>query len=102
MHAELHRSGIAVTLISPGFISSEIRKVDNRGVLHADAPDPMPDWLRMPADAAARILLRGILRRKREVVVTGHGKLAVLLKRLSPGLVAWVSRRGLRARAEPK
>ena len=102
MHAELHRSGIAVTLISPGFISSEIRKVDNRGVLHADAPDPMPDWLRMPADAAARIMLRGILRRKREVVVTGHGKLAVLLKRLSPGLVAWVGRRGLRARAEPK
>ena len=102
MHAELHHSGIAVTLISPGFISSEIRKVDNRGVLHADAPDPMPDWLRMPADVAARKMARGILRRKRELVITGHGKVAVLLKRLSPGLIAWVGRRGLRGRAEPK
>jgi short-subunit dehydrogenase len=102
MRAELHADGITVTLISPGFVSSEIRKVDNRGALHADARDPIPEWLRMPADVAARQMVRGILRGKRELIVTGHGKAAVLLKRLSPGLIAWVGRRGLRGRTQPK
>ena len=102
MHAELHRYGIAVTLISPGFVSSEIRKVDNSGRLHANAPDPIPAWLLVPADVAARHMLRGIVRRRREVIITGHGKLAVLLKRLSPGLLAWAGKRGLHGRSPPQ
>lgn len=102
VHSELHRAGVTVTLISPGFVSSEIRKIDNHGALHQDARDPIPDWLRMPADVAARKMARGILRRKRELIVTGHGKAAVLLGRLSPGLIAWIGKRGLRGRTEPR
>lgn len=102
MHAELYRYGIAVTLISPGFVDSEIRKRDNHDVLHDHAPDPIPRWLRVRTDVAARHMLRGILRRKREVIVTGHGKIAVLLKRLSPALLAWVARRGPHGRREPR
>ena len=46
--------GVTVTLISPGFIASEIRQVDNLGVHHPRARDPMPAWLVMPAEVAAR------------------------------------------------
>jgi D-arabinose 5-phosphate isomerase GutQ len=53
----------------------------------------MPRWLRARADVAAGKMVRAIVRRRRKVVITGHGKLAVLLERLAPGLVSWLVRR---------
>lgn len=101
MQAELRRDGVTVTLISPGFVDSDIRRTDNHGTVHAGAADPIPHWLRMRTDVAARQMRRAILRRRREAIITGHGKLAVLVKRIAPGLIAWAGRRGLHARAEP-
>src|SRR4029450_12584035 len=37
---ELAEHGVSVTLISPGFVESEIRQVDNRGVLRTEKPAP--------------------------------------------------------------
>jgi NAD(P)-dependent dehydrogenase (short-subunit alcohol dehydrogenase family) len=90
---ELGRKGADVTLIEPGFVESEIRQVDNLGVHDPERPDTMPRWLRARADVAARKMVRAIVRRRRKVVVTGHGRLAVMLERLAPGLVAWLVRR---------
>lgn len=44
---ELRLAGVKVTLISPGFVVSDIRRVDNRGELHSEAKDPIPAWLQM-------------------------------------------------------
>lgn len=91
IHDELAADGVGVTLVSPGFVDSDIRRVDNRGGLHAGAPDPVPAWLRMPTDRAARVIVRAIQqRRRREVVVTGHGKAMVFLYRHAPWLVQFV------------
>jgi short-subunit dehydrogenase len=90
IHDELAVSGISVTLVSPGFVDSDIRRVDNHGEVHESAPDPVPAWLRMPTDRAARIIVRAIRRRRREVVVTGHGKALVLLYRYAPWLLRFV------------
>ena len=90
IHDELAVSGVSVTLVSPGFVDSDIRRVDNHGTVHESAPDPVPAWLRMPTDRAARAIVRGIRRRRREVVVTGHGKALVLLYRHAPWLVRFV------------
>ncbi len=99
---ELHPHGVSVTLVVPGFVDSEIRQVDGRGVLHPDAPDPIPAWLRMRSARAARQILRAVARRRREVVVTFHGQLAVALRRHCPGLLALLVRRlGVRGRPEP-
>jgi len=87
LRIELRPHGIAVVLVSPGFVDSEIRRVDNLGQLRDDAPDPVPRWLRMPADVAARKIARAIAARRRECVVTAHGRLAVLLARHAPWLV---------------
>lgn len=85
---ELRLSGVKVTLISPGFVVSEIRQVDNRGTHHADAKDPIPAWLPMGTDKAARQILRAIALGKREAIITGHGKLLVALERFLP----WINR----------
>lgn len=85
---ELHLSGIKVTLISPGFVASNIRRIDNRGAFHAGAKDPIPEWLVVPTDKACRHILRAIARGQREAIITGHGKLLVFLERFAP----WVLR----------
>ena len=87
---ELRRSGIKVTLISPGFVVSNIRRVDNQGALHADAPDHVPAWIRMPTAKAARQILQAVARGKREQIITLHGKLFVALERFLP----WIIRLG--------
>jgi short-subunit dehydrogenase len=73
--------GIRVTLLSPGFVDSDIRLVDNRGGLHAHVEDPVPAWLRMKAAVAARIIVAGIVRGRAEVVVTFHAKVIVFFAR---------------------
>jgi short-subunit dehydrogenase len=99
---ELRHVGVAVTLISPGFVESEIRLVDNEGRLKTDSRDIVPRWLRMGADPAARQIVRAIERRKREAVITGHGKALVFVQRHAPWLMsALVGLSGYRGRGEP-
>jgi len=90
---ELSRSGVTVTLISPGFVASDIRRVDNHGTLHARAADPVPPWLVMPTAKAVRHMLRAIARGKREAIITGHGRLLVALERGVPWLSRAIKRR---------
>lgn len=103
LHGDLKGSGVGCTLISPGFIDSDIRRVDNRGGFHPHVKDPVPAWLRMKTDRAARIMVDGILRGRREVVVTFHARVLVFFSRHLPRFTRWllVSRnRG--SRPEPK
>ena len=84
---ELRPAGVAVTLISPGFVESELRLIDNKGVLHESARDIVPSWIRMSAAACARQTVTAIARRRREAVITGHGKALVFMQRHLPGLM---------------
>jgi len=69
-------------------VESNIRRVDNRGTLHADTPEPMPAWLVMSRRKAVRQILRAVARRRREAIITGHGRVLITLERLAP----WISR----------
>jgi short-subunit dehydrogenase len=88
---ELRRAGVTVTLISPGFVVSDFRRVDNTAVFHADAPETAPQWLLVPTDKAVREILGAVARGKREQIVTGHGKALVLLQRFSPWIIRALS-----------
>jgi short-subunit dehydrogenase len=88
LKAELGPEGIGVVLIAPGFIETEIRRVNNAGEFRADAEDVAPRWLQMPADKAAAEIVDAIVRRERERVLTGHGKAAAAAQRYVPGVVA--------------
>lgn len=89
---ELRPYGVSVTLIAPGFIESEIRRVDRNGVYRPEAPDPVPPWLRVPVAPAARKMVRAIERRRPEVVITGHGKVLAQLARHAPWSIRLLSR----------
>lgn len=90
---ELALLGVRVTLISPGFVESDIRRVDNQGRLHAEAAEPIPRWLVMGRDRAVAQMLRAIASGQREMVITGHGKLFVALERFFPWVLRAAARR---------
>jgi len=90
---ELALSGVKVTLISPGFVASNIRRIDNRGVFHEGAKEPIPEWLIMPTDKACRQILQAIARERREAIITGHGKALVALERFAPWVLRLAGRR---------
>jgi short-subunit dehydrogenase len=99
---ELLPHGVAVVLISPGLVESEIHQVDNHGRFHPDARSPVPTWLRMSTDRAARHIVHAVARRRREAIVTAHGKAAVFLQRHVPWFVGATARMlSLRSRPEP-
>ncbi|PIE23749.1 MAG: short chain dehydrogenase [Planctomycetota bacterium] len=99
---ELEKEGVRVLHIAPGFVKTEFRQVDNEGVHHAEHQDPVPSWLACPADRAAKVMLRAIRRRRREVVVTGHGRVLVWLVRHVPRFFGFLLRRsGALARQAP-
>lgn len=53
LQVELKNSGVSCTTLHPGFVVSEIARVDNDGVWHPDRPDPRPSNLMWPTDKAA-------------------------------------------------
>jgi short-subunit dehydrogenase len=85
---ELRAAGISVTHIAPGLIESEFRLKDDHGQLKPQARDYAPAWLILPTAVAARRIVRAVEGRRREVVITAHGKVLVWLSRLVPGLAA--------------
>lgn len=90
---ELRLAGVKVTLVSPGFVVSNIRRVDNQGTLHAGAKDPIPAWLAVSTSKAVRQILKAVAQGKREEIVTAHGKILVVLERFAPWAIRAVGRR---------
>jgi len=99
---ELRYHGIRVTLISPGFVESEIRHVNNRGEYRPGEAAPLPGWIVMPAEVAARKMVRAIRRGQTEAVITWHGKILVFIQRFFPWFIRLAGRLGVKGRPEPK
>lgn len=95
---ELRPIGVRVTLISPGFVVSNIRRVSNQGTLRPAAADPIPAWLSVSTARAVRQILVAVAKGKREQIVTGHGRILVFLQRFAPWVIRAV---GARLMAKP-
>lgn len=90
LYAEQKRHGVSCTVVHPGFVASEIGQVDNQGRFDPSRKDRRPARLIVPTDRAARAIVRAVHARRREAIITGHGKLIAFLGRYFPGLVAWL------------
>lgn len=99
LYYDLADRGVSVTCINPGFVASEIRSINNRGEL-TGKPDPVPQFIVMPAAKAARQIVRALYRRRPEVIITCHGKIMVFLARHFPGLTRIVLRLGSKGRVD--
>lgn len=84
---ELKTAGVSSTVIHPGFVESDISKVDNQGHFDASRPDNRPSALMWSGERAARVMVKAIAKRRREFVFTGHGRLGAFLGMHFPGVV---------------
>ncbi|HTX90863.1 MAG TPA: SDR family oxidoreductase [Anaerolineales bacterium] len=96
LRIELAPSGVGVTMIYPGFVASEVRQ-------RAFGPDgkplgesPVKEGEVMPVEECARLIVRAMSRRQRELVMTLRGKLGLWLKLIAPGLVDRIASQAIR------
>ncbi|MEK7286170.1 MAG: SDR family NAD(P)-dependent oxidoreductase [Nitrospirota bacterium] len=83
---ELSSYGVSVTLISPGLVESEFRKVNRAGLFDASLKESVPEFLVMPARQAAAAIIQAVSERRGEAIITTHAKIMVFLNRLFPRL----------------
>ena len=84
---ELHGSGVTCTTIYPGFVESEIGQVGLDGHFDPSRTDKRPKKMMWTGEKAAKVIWGAVMKRKREYVFTGHGKLGAFLGKHFPGLV---------------
>lgn len=83
---ELLGTGVTCTTLHPGFVDSNITRVNNEGVFNPETKDPRPANLMWPTDKAVKDMIRAIDRRKKVKVITGHGKVITFIGRFFPGI----------------
>jgi uncharacterized protein len=87
---ELSPYGVSVTHVCPGYVATEIRRVDNRGVFQPDWSDPISPKLLKSPEQIAKEIVKAVDRRQTEQIPTVYGKLAVLVQRHFPWLLSWL------------
>jgi short-subunit dehydrogenase len=95
LRIELADSGVTVTMIYPGFVSTGIRE-------NATGPDgkpiavsPVKEGEVMSVEECARVTLEALETRRREVIMTFRGKMGMFLKLVAPGLVDRIARNAI-------
>jgi len=86
LRTELMRTGVLVMVASPGFTTSNIRAtaLDQNGIMLGDTN--MDEDKMMSSEEVAERIVNGIAGGKRDLIMTGQGKLAVWMNKLFPAL----------------
>lgn len=90
LRVENLNTGLHVMLACPGFTASNIRHTALNATGDAHGETSMDEGKMMTAEEVADRIVRGVLQRKRTLIMTRQGKLAVWLNKIFP---AWVDRR---------
>lgn len=90
LQVELMGTGVSCTTLHPGFVASEITRIDNNGVWHPELTDPRPANLIWPTDKAAKVMIKAVLKRKRNYIFTTHGRIFMWIQRWFPGLMRFI------------
>ena len=85
---ENRKKGLHVLVAAPGFTASNIRKTALNAQGGQQGESPRNEGNMMSAEKCASIIVKGISKRKREIIMTFiEGKVAVFLSKWWPSLV---------------
>ncbi|GAA4448229.1 SDR family oxidoreductase [Rurimicrobium arvi] len=87
LRTELLHTGVHVMWVSPGFTASNIRNTALSADGTAQKETPLKEEKLMSAEACAALIVAAMAGRKRTLVMTRQGKLAVWLNKLIPSFV---------------
>ncbi|MCW3464735.1 SDR family oxidoreductase [Chitinophaga nivalis] len=87
LRTENLHTGVNVMWVCPGFTASNIRNTALNPQGQTQRETPLSEDKLMTAEAVATAIAKAIAKRKRTLVLTGQGKLTVLLSKLLPGVL---------------
>jgi len=87
LRVEYLRQGLHVMVIAPGFTSSNIRRTALSADGSCQGESPREEGKMMSAEKVADHLIKGILHKKRTVILTAEGKAVMFLKSFFPALL---------------
>jgi len=90
LRVENLKTGLHVMIAAPGFTASNIRNTALAKDGISQGETSMDEGKMMTADVVAKTIVDGVLQRKRTLIMTSQGKLAVLMNKLLP---AWVDKK---------
>ncbi len=102
LRAELKPAGVSVTTAYPGVVATQIRYRGLNAAGVAAGSSGLKEDDAMPVEVCARLILDGMNRRQREVVMSTKGKLGRYLKLLAPGLVERMALAALKDEVKPQ
>lgn len=99
LRIELKEKGVAVTMIYPGFVATEVRErafgADGKPL--GTGNSPVKEGQIMTVEQCVRMIMPAIEKRKRELVMTLRGKLGLWVKLIAPGLVDKIALKAIKS-----
>ncbi len=87
LRIELKDTGVSVTMIYPGFVATDVRKLAMGSDGKSLGKSPLDETGTMTVEKCVNLMIPAIANRKRELVMTLKGKLGLWLKLIAPRLV---------------
>jgi short-subunit dehydrogenase len=87
LRTEVMNLGVHVLVACPGFTSSNIRNNALKADGTIQGESPRDEDKMMTAEEVAEAILKATLKRKRDLILTGQGKLVVWLNKWFPGIM---------------
>lgn len=101
LRAEVKQRGVSVTTAFPGVVTTNIRVRGYNAQGRPLGKSGLKEDDAMSVEECARLIVDGMERRQREVVMTAKGKLGRFLKLLAPGVVDDMALAALKDEARP-
>ncbi|NMM07316.1 SDR family oxidoreductase [Polaromonas sp.] len=102
LRAELKGAGVSVTTAFPGVVATRTRYRGFNAAGVAAGASGLKEDDAMSVSSCARLILQGLARRDREVVMTAKGKLGRWLKLLAPARVEAMALAALKNEVKPR
>lgn len=102
LRAEVKADGVSVTIAFPGVVATRIRYRGFNASGQAAGESGLKEEGAMATEECARLIIDGMGRRRREVVMTAQGKLGRFVKLIAPSLVERVALAKLKESVRPR
>ena len=102
LRVELKNQGVSVMTAYPGVVTTQIRQHGLNAQGLALGSSGLKEEGAMSVQECARLIIAGMNRREREVVMTGIGKLGRWLKLIAPGMVENLTLNAVKSEFQPK
>lgn len=92
LRAEEWKNGLRVTLVTPGYIKTDISRsaISENGNAHNEMDEGQKNG--MSAESCAEQIIRGVAKDREEILIGGKEKYAVFLQRFAPRILAKILR----------